>query len=67
MLIGVVCCVYIGNFMYFSATSKYMILGSRFIVGECGKCSIRYQIGYMHELTILISVEGNLNRAHMYM
>ena len=24
----------LGNFMYFSATSKYMILGSRFIVGE---------------------------------
>jgi MFS family permease len=23
-----------GNFMYFSATSKYMIVGSRFVVGE---------------------------------
>ena len=24
----------VGNFMYFSATSKYMLLGSRFVVGE---------------------------------
>ena len=23
-----------GNFMYFAATTKYMILGSRFLVGE---------------------------------
>ena len=26
--------LYLGNFMYFAATSKYMVLGSRFIVGE---------------------------------
>ena len=26
--------VILGNFMYFSATTKYMILGSRFIVGR---------------------------------
>ena len=25
----------VGNFMYFAANSKYMIMGSRFIVGEC--------------------------------
>ena len=27
-------CMSVGNFMYFAATSKYMILGSRFVVGE---------------------------------
>ena len=27
-----------GNFMYFAANSKYMIMGSRFIVGESIIC-----------------------------
>ena len=26
--------IYLGNFMYFAAQSKYMVLASRFIVGE---------------------------------
>ena len=32
-------CVFlcVGNFMYFTARSKYMIMGSRFVVGECIK------------------------------
>lgn len=25
---------FLGNFMYFAATSEYMVLGSRFVVGE---------------------------------
>ena len=33
VIASIVLCV--GNFMYFAATSKYMIMGSRFIVGEC--------------------------------
>ena len=36
--------LYLGNFMYFAATSKYMVLGSRFIVGELIIFSLHYSL-----------------------
>ena len=32
--VSIIIIVSAGNFMYFAATSKYMIMGSRFVVGE---------------------------------
>ena len=28
-------CLFVGNFMYFAATSEWMVVGSRFTVGRC--------------------------------
>ena len=41
-IISLTCLLHsVGNFMYFSATSNYMLLGSRFIVGESWEGVIR--------------------------